>query len=152
LNTCTDGGTTYSLAFFLGPGFPRTLGGALGSTGAALLPGFFLTPSVGGGIDEDGVPTGTGVLLLVSELFPSAVAPFTCVLDEAGDDSFLIDESSPLDVVDCGRNLFSDFGDSLKVMILLGLEDFRRAVAAGDGFVVEDMMVGLRRGMERVAD
>lgn len=136
----TEQGTTYSLAFFFGPGFPRTFGGALGSTGAALLPGFFFTPSVGGGIDEDGVPTGAGVLF-VSELFPSVVATFVCDVDAAGGDSFFIDESSLLIDVDCGRNFCRDVGGNLKVMILLGCEDFRRAAAAGDGFVVEDIVV-----------
>ncbi len=133
-------GTTYSLAFFLGPGFPRTFGGALGSTGATRLPGFFFTPSVGGGIDDDGVPTGAGVLF-VSELFPSVAATFGCDVGAADGDSFFIDEASLLIDVDCGRNFCRDFGDNLKVMILLGFEDFRRAAAAGEGFVVEDIVV-----------
>lgn len=56
---------THNLAFFLGPGLPRGLGKPFGSRAAApevLLTPFFLTPSVGGGIDDGaGVPLATGV-------------------------------------------------------------------------------------------
>jgi len=71
-NEMSRGGCTYNLAFFLGPGLPRGLGSPSGpNTGPALLfiP-FFLTPSVGGGIDDGkgtGVPAAAGVLVFDSE-------------------------------------------------------------------------------------
>lgn len=54
---------TYSFCFFLGPGFPRTLGSPLPLAAAAALrlTPFFLGPSVGGPIETDwaaGVPAG----------------------------------------------------------------------------------------------
>ena len=65
---------SYSRAFFLGPGLPRTFGGASGPNAAAvLLFPFFLTASVGGGInDGPGVPMGAGVFGLDSD----GVSPF----------------------------------------------------------------------------
>ena len=58
--------STYNLAFFLGPGFPRGFGRPSGvnATPELLLTPFFLGPSVGGGIDDvgAGVPLAAGVL------------------------------------------------------------------------------------------
>lgn len=59
----------YNLAFFFGPGLPRGFGNPSGPSAgpAALLTPFFLTISVGGGIDEGpGVEAATGVLVVES--------------------------------------------------------------------------------------
>lgn len=69
----SGGGWTYSLCFFLGPGFPRTLGSPLPLTAAAdLLTPFFLGPSAGGpmavGCCGAGVPVA-GVSGVESDAF-----------------------------------------------------------------------------------
>lgn len=89
-------GTTHSLGFFLGPGRPRSRGGALGSIdgGArlrpvAVAPPLFLLPSALGGASEFGsaasVPAGTGVAFESEDLSASSGS---CT---DGDASFLMD-------------------------------------------------------------
>lgn len=60
---------TYNLAFFFGPGFPLGFGSPSGpnAPGADLFGPFFLTPSVGGGINAE--PLGIGVLVFDSAGF-----------------------------------------------------------------------------------
>lgn len=77
-----------SLCFFLGPGFPRTLGSPLRAAAPLLTP-FFLGPSAGGPMLTEGgagVPAA-GVLGLESDAF--SVVEFTVaagsVVDVAGD-------------------------------------------------------------------
>lgn len=122
----------------------------MGSTGAAvlLLPPFFLTTSVGGGIDEDGVPAAAGV----SALDPVALSPFG-VDDAGGTKSSTVEfasfeaGTSPLMEVWAGANCCRSFDDSFSVTILVGLKDFRRAAGKAADFVLEDMVRwNMRRG------
>jgi hypothetical protein len=139
-----DGGGTYNLAFFLGPGLPLTLGGASGprATPELLLTPFFLTPSVGGGIDDGpGVPTGAGVL----EFDSDGLSPFELVATGGGmavADAESFDGDSSLIGGGVDSKVCNALGDSFKVMIMLAFEDFRRAVGVVAG-LVDEAIVGL---------
>ena len=148
-------GCTYNLAFFLGPGLPRGLGSPSGpNTGPALLfTPFFLTPSVGGGIDEGkgtGVPAAAGVLAFDSEgLSPFELGATGCGFEMVDDDSFEGDSSL---TGAAGSNLCRALGDTFNVTIMLPFEDFRRATVAIAGLLDEaivelmvDMWVRWRR-------
>lgn len=77
---------TYSLGFFLGPGFPRGLGTP--SIVAADLFAPFFRPSVGGAIDAGtGVPSATGVAALESEALSPLETPDTGRLPEGAGES-----------------------------------------------------------------
>jgi hypothetical protein len=127
---------THSLAFFLGPGFPLTLGTPSGSKATAelLLPPFFLTTSVGGGIDEGaGVPVAAGVL----DADPTKFSPFKVAGTGKGvmEEASLIGDSSLMS--DAGPDFASSLDDSFNTMINDAFDDFRRAVEAVDGCFVE---------------
>lgn len=121
---------TYNLAFFLGPGLPLTLGGALGSRAAVevLLTPLFLMTSVGGGIDEAlGVPTGAGVL----EFDSDGLSPFELVAPCDGSAAVAavsFGGVSSLISVGTGPKGRKASGDSFMVTSRLGFDDFRRAV------------------------
>lgn len=121
---------TYSLAFFLGPGFPLTLGAPSAPREAALLlTPFFFMPSVGGGIDEGvGVPLAAGVFEADSDGSPRAwsTGMVLDVVDEA--ESFAGDSSL---MGDAAANLTRLLGDSLSVTIMEPLDDFRREPVGG---------------------
>jgi hypothetical protein len=110
---------------------------------ALLFTPFFLTPSVGGGIDEGtGVPVAAGVLAFDSDgLSPFELGAMGGGFEIVDDDSFEGD-SSLASVT--GSNLCRALGDSLNMNIKLPLEDFRRLaeVIAGllDEAIVELMV------------
>jgi hypothetical protein len=136
---------TYNRAFFFGPGLPLGLGAPSGpnATPELLLTPFFLIPSVGGGISEGtGVPLATGVL----EVDSGGLSPFelaaTGSVFEVDDDeeSFEGDSSlicSSLTWTGATSKLCRALGDNFKVMIMLALDDFRRAPEAVDGLLEE---------------
>lgn len=151
-NKSTRRGCTYNLAFFLGPGLPLGLGSPSGpKTGPALLfTPFFLTPSVGGGIDEGkgtGVPEAAGVLAFDSDgLSPFELGTTGCGFETVDDDSF--DGDSSLTGA-AGSNLCRSLGDSLNVMTMLPFEDFRRAMVAVAGLLDEAIVELMSRGGSR---
>ena len=123
-----SGLNTYNLAFFFGPGLPLTLGTASApkATAELLFTPFFLTPSVGGGMEAGtGVPLGAGVLEFGSDGFsPFELAATGRVFDVADDESFDGD-SSLTGVV---ANLCRACGDNFRVTIRFPFDDdFRRA-------------------------
>jgi hypothetical protein len=107
------------------------------NTGPALLfTPFFFIPSVGGGIDEGtGVPAAAGVLAFDSDgLSPFELGAMSCGFEIVDDDSFEGDSSL---TVAAGSNLCRALGDTLKVMIMLPFEDFRRPTEAVAGLLDE---------------
>ena len=138
-------GATYSLAFFFGPGLPRTLGGASGPSATAelLLTPFFFRPSDGGGIDELGVPAATGVLEADSDGFPP------CELVATATESGVVGERTSLKgdsslTRPSGPNLAKFLGDTLRVMRNGVLEDFRRTEEAIVGCLADAIAMGGR--------
>lgn len=132
---------------------PLGLGSPSGpNTGPALLfTPFFLTPSVGGGIDSGtGVPAAAGVLAFDSDgLSPFELGATGSGFEIVDDDSFEGDSSS---TDAAGSSLFNVLGDTFNLMIKLPfvrLEDFRRTpeIVAGllDEAIVE-LMVEVRCG------
>jgi hypothetical protein len=141
------GWATYNLAFFFGPGLPRTLGGASGPRAAAefLLIPFFLMPSDGGGMDELGVPTAAGVLGADSDGFPLAATATES--EVVGEETSLRGDSSFTEASD--GNLASFLGVIWRVMMCEPLEDFRRAAEDMTGcFPAEAIATGGRWTME----
>lgn len=158
---------SYNLAFFFGPGLPLTLGGASGPSAAAvLLPPFFLTVSVGGGINEGpGVPIGAGVL----ELDSDGLSPFELVatggaagVAVVGEGFFLTGVASSLAGIGAGdgvggENRCKALGDSFRVTIsclrgVFAVVDFRLGVgmAFADEDIVMLLMVARRERMCRL--
>lgn len=140
--------STYNLGFFLGPGFPLGLGSPSGPNAgpALLLTPFFLTSSVGGGIDTGtGVPTAAGVLALDS----TGISPFE--LDAAGGGLEMVEEES-FDgdsslTGGAGSNDCRTLGGRGNLTIKLPFEtdaDFRRATGAAAG-LVDGAMVRVER-------
>lgn len=115
---------------------------------AALLTPFFLTPSVGGGIDDVGigVPAAAGVLAFGSDgLSPLELVARGSGIEFVDDDSF--EGDSPLTGA-AGANFCRALGDSFKVTIKLPLvrvEDFRRATDAVEG-LLDEAIAGLDGG------
>jgi hypothetical protein len=145
---------TYNLAFFFGPGLPLTLGTASvpNATPELLLTPFFLTPSVGGGIDE-----GTGVPLVVAGVFEAdsdGLSP--CELAAAGSEFEVVGEESfdgtSSFMSGAGPNFDRASGDSFNVTINAPLDDFRRAVEVVDscltGAMVREDAMRERRARE----
>lgn len=150
---------TYSLGFFLGPGLPLSLGGALGSiTGAARLrpatapPPLLRLPSIlGGGASELGsgvsAPVaGTGVELESSDFDADEGSGCVIVGADSGalmfgvDDDVLRDEALEFD-----RIRASASGATLRVTILVFREPFGVdlagvAMAGGDYVLSIDMV------------
>lgn len=144
----------YNLAFFFGPGLPLTLGGASGPSAAAvLLPPFFLTASVGGGInDGPGVPMGAGVF----ELDSDGLSPFELVATGGAAGAvvvgavFFIGFASSLAGTGTGagdgvggENRCKALGDSFSLIIIcfggvFAVVDFRLG-AGGMGFAEDDI-------------
>jgi hypothetical protein len=131
----------YSLAFFLGPGLPLTLG--IGSpsgpnaTAALLFVPLFLGPSVGGGIKVwgVGVPTATGVLAFDSDLLsPFELAATGSVLEVEDDGESLTGDGSLSSLISSlmGRGWRGrrSLDDSFNVTMREALFDFRRAFDA----------------------
>jgi len=134
---------TYNLGFFLGPGLPLSLGGALGSMiGGALLrpataapPLFFLPSTLGGGTREFGsgvsaLAAGTGVALDSDDLSAGEGAGCTtegvgadCPWEEVDADGFRGDV--------CG-NRSSASGVRWRVTILVLREAFGVTLADAD--------------------
>jgi hypothetical protein len=144
-NIGVEGNATYSLAFFLGPGFPLGFGRPSGvNTGPALLfTPFFFGPSVGGGIDDvgTGVPLATGVF----ELDSGGLSPFELgatgrVFEAVDEDSFEGDSSL---TTGFSANLSRTLGDKFNVMINDVFDDFRRAAETVWGFVTEDIAIAV---------
>ena len=140
---------TYNRGFFLGPGLPLGLGRPSGPNcgPAALLMPFFLTPSVGGGIDEvgTGVPAAAGVLVFDSDgLSPLELGATGSGTEIVDDESF--DGDSSLTGA-AGANVCRAFGDSFKVTTRLfgAVEDFRRAADAVVG-LPDEAIVGFDGG------
>lgn len=133
---------TYSLAFFFGPGFPLTLGikSAPSAAPAPRLTPFFLTPSVGGGIDVGtGVPLGAGVFDADSDGLSVAGLASTGNVFEVADDESFDGESSFL--TGDSSNSLRNFGDSFRVMMRVGFDDdFRRALGVVDDLEGGDMV------------
>lgn len=136
--------STYNLAFFLGPGLPRGLGRPFASsaTPELLLTPFFLTPSVGGGIDDGtGVPLATGVFDVDSVgLSPLELTAMGCEFEIVDDES--LDGDSSLTRV-ASANSCNFLGDSFRVAIKLAFEDFRRAPGAVVGLAVVEAIMKL---------
>lgn len=150
---------TYSLGFFLGPGLPLSLGGALGSiTGAARFrpatapPPLLRLPSIlGGGASELGsgvsAPVaGTGVELESSDFDADEgsgcviVGAESRVLMFGVDDDVLRDEALELDTIRASAS-----GATLRVTILVFREPFGVdlagvAMAGGDYVLSIDMV------------
>lgn len=130
---------TYNLAFFFGPGLPLGFGSPSGpSAGPDLFTPFFLTTSVGGGIEDGtGVPTATGVLVVDSGgLSPFELGATGSVFETVDEDSFDGDSSLTTfsSLTGATANFWSCWGDIFSVTIMLTFDDFRRtpAAAAGD--------------------
>jgi len=128
---------------------PLTLGAASAprATPELLFTPFFLTPSVGGGIDEGiGVPVAPGVLEVESDgLSPLELVAMGRVFEVVDEDSFEGDSSLTM----VSANLLSSSGDSFNLTrpgrgLLAGLVDFRRGtvgvVAADVGLFAEAIM------------
>ena len=137
---------TYSLCFFLGPGFPLTLGSPLpfAAAVALLLTPFFLGPSVGGPIAADwaaGVPAG-GELGVESDAFSVpevAAAAGDCL---AAGVSSLTKSGSTMARSFWGGTLrvtmWVGLGDAALVMVAAAvLLDLRRSLAAAAAFLLE---------------
>ena len=110
---------TYSLGLFFGPGLPLTLGtpSAVNAAEPLFIP-FFLTPSVGGGIDEggSGLPAA-GSVLVESELLGPSAAGTEPAVSMADVDSLVVDSSLISFLTSSEANLRSFSGDNFKVMI-----------------------------------
>ena len=137
-------GCTYNLAFFFGPGLPLGLGSPSGpNAGPALLfTPFFLTPSVGGGIDEGTgvpvpVPVAAGVLAFESEAWSPLELDATGGRFEIVDEDSFDGDSSLTSVT--GSNFCRALGGRWIVWIKLGFDDFRRPAEAIAGLVDEDI-------------
>lgn len=151
-----------SLAFFLGPGFPRTL--AVGpslplpfATAADLLTPFFLGPSVGGPMTEGGagVPLGLGVFGVESNGASGLEGGAAASVDDVvGDSLSLADVSSAKDETLEGSTMArslsggttsvtrpglagSNFGSGAAA----ALSDLRRSLADDAFFVAAGAMV-----------
>jgi hypothetical protein len=106
---------------------PLTLGiaSAPKATPEFLFTPFFLTPSVGGGIEEGpGVPLGAGVFEFDSEGFSSFELAATGRVFEVAEDESFDGDSSLVEVV---LNLCRALGDNFSVTIRFPFDDFRRA-------------------------
>ena len=116
--------STYSLAFFLGPGLPRGLGSPLGVAvpGAPRFTPLFLGPSAGGPIEAPcgaGV-SGAGVLGVESEAFSLEFGAAGRVFEVAGDSLLSLTGDSSL--TDSGSTMRRSFsGDSFKITMWLSL-------------------------------
>jgi len=111
---------TYSLGLFFGPGLPLTLGRPSAVNAAVpLFTPFFLTPSVGGGIDErgSGVPAVGSVLVVESEILRPSEAGADSAGAMADGDSLITGSSLTSFFTSGGANLRSFSGDSFNVMI-----------------------------------
>ncbi len=121
---------------------PLTLGNPSGpnATPELLFTPFFLTPSVGGGIDEGtGVPLGTGVLMFESgKASPLEVDATGRVLGDGVDEGFAGDSSFTSTAANDCRAL----DDSFNLTILVGFDDFRRALGAAALLDEAIMMAG----------
>jgi hypothetical protein len=132
-----------NLAFFFGPGFPLTLGTVSSpkATPELLFTPFFLTPSVGGGIElGTGVPFGAGVFEFDSDgLSPAELAAAGNVFDVVDNESFNGD-SSLTGVTDGAAKVCRFVGDNFRVTIRLPFDDFLRPPEAGEGLVVDTIV------------
>ena len=105
-----------------------------------LLTPFFLTPSVGGGIDEGtGVPLATGVLEVESRAFSPFELVATASVFEAVDDESFDGDSSLTGATT--SNLRKALGDNFKVIIMFPFDDFRRGPKPVDG-LADEAIVG----------
>jgi hypothetical protein len=132
-----------NLAFFFGPGFPLTLRTASGPKAMPelLFTPFFLTPSVGGGIElGTGVPFGAGVFEFDSDgLSPAELAVAGNVFDVVDNESFSGD-SSLTGVTDGAARVCRFVVDNFKITTRLPFDDFLRPPEAERGLVVDTIV------------